>query len=219
MSLKVIIFDLDGTLLDTLEDLAETCNLVLAECGYPGHGVEAYKYFVGDGLRVLMERITPDDVSEAGLDHCCDLFDQRYAQLWDKRSRPYPGVPAMLRELAQTGVQLAVLSNKPDHFTRTCVDSFFPEQHFSVVFGQREGVEKKPDPAGALEIARLLNAHPAECVYVGDTSVDMQTGKAAGMFTIGVLWGFRDIDELQRNNADMIIKRPMEIVEYVVSAG
>ena len=218
MSLKVIIFDLDGTLLDTLEDLAETCNLVLSECGYPGHLLEAYKYFVGDGLRVLMERITPDDLSETDIEHCCQLFHERYAKLWDKRSRPYEGISAMLHELRQCGVRLAVLSNKPDHFTRICIDRFFPEHNFSVVFGQRSGIEKKPDPAGALEIARLLNVHSSECVYVGDTSVDMRTGKAAGMFTIGVLWGFRDIDELRQNNADMIIKRPMEIVEYVVSS-
>lgn len=219
MSLKVIIFDLDGTLLDTLEDLAEACNLVLAEYGYPGHGIAEYKYFVGDGLRVLMERITPDHVSETDIEQCCRRFQHIYPQCWDKRSRPYEGIRAMLRELEQCGVQLAVLSNKPDHFTRTYIDKFFPEHHFAVVFGQREGVEKKPDPAGALEIARLLNVRPAECVYVGDTSVDMRTGKAAGMFTIGVLWGFRDIDELQQNNADLIIKRPMEIVEYVVSVG
>lgn len=218
MSLKVIVFDLDGTLLDTLEDLADACNSVLAECGYPQHPVAKYNFFVGDGLRVLIERITPAGVSQADIDHCCSLFTDIYSRCWDNKSKPYEGIEAMLQELQKQKMRLAVLSNKPHHFTRIYIERFFPERSFDIVFGQREGVNKKPDPSGALEIATILGVAPSECVYVGDTGVDMQTGKAAGMFTVGVLWGFRDIEELQRNNADMIVTSPLEIIEYVTSA-
>lgn len=216
MSPKVIVFDLDGTLLNTLEDLADACNGMLMECGYPSHPVDAYKYFVGDGLRVLVDRITPEGLSKDDLDHCCNLFNDIYSRCWHNKTTQYEGIHEMLSKLQKNGMQLAVLSNKPHHFTTVCVDRFFPEHRFDVVFGQREGVNKKPDPAGALEIAELMNVRPAECIYVGDTAVDMQTGKAAGMFTVGVLWGFRDITELQENNADILVKRPMEIVEHVI---
>lgn len=219
MSPKVIVFDLDGTLLDTLDDLADASNMVLEECGYPQHPVEAYKYFVGDGLRVLMERIIPEDASQTDVDHCCDLFNTIYSRCWDNKSAPYAGIEEMLHQLRRSGARLTVLSNKPHQFTEIYIERFFQEHRFEVVFGQREGVNKKPDPAGALEIAELMGVSPAECMYVGDTAVDMQTGKAAGMFTVGVLWGFRDIEELQQNKADMIVKRPMEIVEYVIASG
>ena len=216
MSPPIAIFDLDGTLLDTLEDLADACNQTLEVCGYPQHPVDAYKHFVGDGLRVLMERITPDHVEPSDIDRCFEIFNKVYSDCWDKRSRPYDGIPEMLRELRSAGVRCSVLSNKPHSFTGTYIQRFFDKGTFELVFGQREGVAKKPSPAGALEIAAKMNVNAADCIYVGDTAVDMQTGTAAGMFTIGVLWGFRDIVELQRNNADMIVKSPMEIVEYVI---
>lgn len=216
---KVIVFDLDGTLLDTLYDLAHACNTVLRECGYPHHPVEDYRYFVGDGLRVLMERITPAGTSQAELDRCCELFTSYYSRCWDANSRPYADIDNMLTQLRGRGVRLAVLSNKPHQFTGMCVDRFFSEHRFAVVLGQREGIGRKPDPAGALEIAGILGVRPDECLYVGDTATDMQTGKSAGMFTIGVLWGFRDIEELRQHHADMIVSSPMEIVEYVISTS
>lgn len=219
MLYKSAIFDLDGTLLDTLQDLATAGNAVLNECGYPQHPVDAYKYFVGDGLKVLMERITPSGSSASDIDRCCELFNTIYAEIWDKSSKPYEGIVEMLGLLQQKGIRCSVLSNKPHRFTSVYIKRFFPDSDFEVVFGQREGVEKKPDPAGALEIAELMNVTAAECIYIGDTAVDMQTGKSAGMFTIGVLWGFRQIEELQENNADMIVSTPMEIVEYVDSAS
>lgn len=219
MSLKAIIFDLDGTLLDTLDDLAYASNRVLDECGFPQHPVENYKNFVGDGLRVLMQRILPATSSENKVDECCERFTRIYASCWDRRSRPYPGILDMLSQLRENRLQLAVLSNKPHKFTAAYIDRFFPHHRFELVFGQREGVPKKPDPAGALEIAEKLALPPAECLYVGDTGVDMQTGKAAGMFTVGVLWGFRELSELQHHGADLIVKNPSEIVNYVVSAS
>jgi len=219
MSLKAIIFDLDGTLVDTIEDLTYASNRVLAEYGFPQHSMENYKYFVGDGLRVLMERITPASATPQEINLCCDRFNQVYGECWDRCSKPYSGIEEMLHSLRARGLRMAVLSNKPHRFTTVYVDRFFPAHRFDLVFGQREGVEKKPDPAGALEIAEGLSVRPDECIYVGDTAVDMQTGKSAGMFTVGVLWGFRTLEELRRNRADLIVKTPMEIVDYVVSAS
>jgi len=219
MTMNTIIFDLDGTLLDTLEDLAHAGNQVLGDLGFPQHQVESYRYFVGDGLRVLMERIVPSSCPAEEIDRYCERFKEIYSQCWDKHSRPYPGIEKMLARLQQGGLNLAVLSNKPHKFTTTYIDRFFPDCRFAVVFGQREGVPKKPDPAGALEISERLAVRPGDCLYVGDTAVDMQTGKAAGMFTVGVLWGFRDKAELQQNNADLIVKHPMEIVDHVISAA
>lgn len=219
MTIKTAIFDLDGTLLDTLQDLADAGNRVLADFKYPQHPVDAYKIFVGDGLRVLMERITPDSVTSSEIDQCCESFQAIYTENWDKNSKPYDGIEEMLVQLRDRNIRCSVLSNKPHAFTSIYVDRFFPNSEFEVVFGQREGVNKKPDPAGAIEIAEKMGVHPSECIYIGDTAVDMQTGKAAGMFTIGVLWGFRDLEELQANNADLIVTSPMEIVEYVISAS
>jgi phosphoglycolate phosphatase len=218
MSLKTAIFDLDGTLLDTLQDLAYAGNKVLSESGYPKHPVNAYKIFVGDGLRVLMERIVPKSATSSDVDNCIQLFNTIYTDCWDNNSKPYDGIVEMLTHLRKNDIRCSVLSNKPQQFTSIYIDRFFPQSEFEVVFGQREGVEKKPNPAGALEIAEIMKVKPSECIYVGDTSIDMQTGKAAGMFTVGVLWGFRDIEELQQNNADLIVNSPMEIVKHVVSS-
>ena len=217
MEPKAVIFDLDGTLLDTLADIAAAANAVLQRRGFPAHDVELYRYFVGDGLEVLMQRILPADATASLVQECCADFADIYRNCWDKTSGPYPGITTMLSELHRNGLQLAVLSNKPHAFTTIYIDRFFPETEFAMVLGQRAGVPKKPDPAGAIEIAASLAVAPAECVYVGDTSVDMQTGNRAGMSTVGVLWGFRDLAELQENNAGRIVTTPQEIVDYVLS--
>lgn len=217
MTCSVAIFDLDGTLLDTLEDLADATNRALAQCGYPQHPTDSYNYFVGDGMRVLMERAAPPAATTEEVDRLCELFLREYSQCWDHRTRPYAGVENMLSELRQRNIRCAVLSNKPHDFTATCIKRFFSSKTFDIVYGQRQGVAKKPDPIGALDIARQLGVEPRECLYVGDTAVDMQTGKRAGMFTIGVLWGFRDLAELKENKADLIVQTPGEIVDHVVS--
>lgn len=216
---KTAIFDLDGTLLDTLDDLASASNQVLAQCNRPQHPRDAYRYFVGDGLRTLMERILPPDVPQQEVEHCCSLFEQIYGQGWALRTKPYPGIEHMLAQLQQQGVRVAILSNKPHQFTTACVAHFFTNVDFSPVFGVREGVQKKPDPAGALEIARIHDTPPGNCLYIGDTSVDMRTGKSAGMYTIGVTWGFRPSQELIDNGADLIVSSPEEIVRHAISAN
>ncbi len=218
MDIRGVIFDLDGTLLDTLEDLVDAANATLAHFGFPGHSPAAYRYFVGDGLMTLIERIVPEkNRSQQEIAACMDIFMQLYSQSWDLKSRPYAGIMEMLQQLRQSGLQLGVLSNKPHAFTRLCVQQFFTADSFAFVFGQREGVPRKPDPAGAKEIADLMQLQPQQILYVGDTATDMQTGNRAGMWTMGVLWGFRERQELEESQAGIIVTHPLEIVNHVNS--
>lgn len=218
MDIRGVIFDLDGTLLDTLEDLADAANATLAHFGFPGHSPAAYRYFVGEGLTTLITRIIPEENrSPQEIAACMEIFMQLYSRSWDLKSRPYAGIIEMLQQLRQAGLQLGVLSNKPHAFTQLCVQRFFDADVFDFVFGQREGVPRKPDPAGAMEIAGLMQLQPQQVLYVGDTATDMQTGNGAGMLTLGVLWGFRERQELEKNKAGKIIGHPLEIVSYVNS--
>ena len=219
MKWKAVIFDLDGTLLDTLEDLAAAGNATLEHFGFPGHPVDSYRYFVGEGLKVLMERIVPAGSStDEELAAYMKKFAEIYSRNWNEYSGPYKGITEMVSSLSGAGLQLAVLSNKPHDFTRVCVEAFFPENPFAFVLGQREGVAKKPDPAGALEIADKMGLTPDEILYVGDTATDMQTGNRAGMKTIGALWGFRDRRELEENKAWRLAATPEEVVSYAVES-
>ena len=213
MRFKATLFDLDGTLLNTLDDLADTANAALRQLRHPEHPVDSYRYFVGDGLRTLVERIMPGDCREKQVSECERLFKEVYAIHWADKTCPYPGIMAMLSGLRGMGMMLAILSNKPDDFTRMCVKRFFPADTFSSVAGQRAGIAKKPDPAGALITAEKLGIECNDILYVGDTATDMQTGKRAGMRTAGVLWGFREIAELEKNGADFIVSHPREIVK------
>ncbi len=218
MDIRGVIFDLDGTLLDTLEDLADAANASLAHFGFPGHATNAYKYFVGDGLSILIGRILPEtNRSQAEITACMDIFLQIYGKQWDAKSKPYAGILEMLQQLRAAGLQLGILSNKPHAFTQLCVQRYFGADTFSCIYGQREGTPKKPDPAAALEIAALMHLQPREIAYVGDTSTDMRTGIQAGMLTIGVLWGFRDREELEKNKANRIVSHPSEIFSHVHS--
>lgn len=212
-----IIFDLDGTLLDTLADIAETCNEVLAHNHFPIHPTVAYKEFIGNGLEILMKRITPVGTEEMVVEQCCKLFAEQYSQNWKRNSCPYEGINDMLSALKSYDVNLAVLSNKPHKFTKLFVDEFFPVKLFSIVYGQREGFPKKPDPAVAMEIAAQFGVRPQDTLFVGDSGVDIMTGKAAGMMTAGVSWGFRSVQELTDNNADIIVYNPLELERYVLS--
>ncbi len=211
------IFDLDGTLLDTLDDLAYTGNMVLSEFGFPTHETEAYRYLVGNGLRVLFEKATPDNTSDKDIIRCCLMFGQVYEKTWNRVTKPYQGINKMLCQLKEKNIKLAVLSNKPDRFTQTYISHFWSDDIFNFGFGQRENIPKKPDPAGIFEIAELMKLTREQLVYVGDSSVDMQTGKNSGVFTVGVSWGFRSVEELQQNGADIIIEDPMELLQYAGS--
>lgn len=210
-----IIFDLDGTLLDTLEDLAAAANKVLAEFGFPTYNQAEYTSFIGDGLRSLMQRITPTDTRSSVLDACCKRFLILYDEIWREHSHPYPGIPEVLATLSKNNINLAVLSNKPHEFTHLFVNEFFPAGTFAAVYGQRQGFAKKPDPAVAMTIATQLDTEPFKILFVGDSGVDIRTGKAANMATAGVSWGFRSIKELQDNGADYIFYSPSELLDHV----
>jgi len=210
-----IIFDLDGTLVDSLNDIGEAANSALRTLGYPEHSVDRYRYFVGDGLATLARRIVPEGTAEERIRKLVEEFKNQYNTNWNRTSRPYQGIETMLGRLGESGVNLAVLSNKPDDFTQKFISAFFPGVSFGRVFGNREGVPKKPEPQGALAIAEYLGADPGSCMFVGDTSVDILTGKAAGMLSVGVTWGFRDRLELENCGADIIINKPEELIDHV----
>lgn len=213
---SAILFDLDGTLLDSLADIACATNRVLAAAGAPEHEVPAYRTLVGDGVVVLMERALPADRrDQATIAACVNAFGEEYGRSWDVQTRPYAGICELLETLTQRGVALAVLSNKPHEFTSQCVARFLAGHPWQAVLGQRAGVPRKPDPAGALEIARQLEVTPGDCLFVGDSSVDMQTAVAAGMVAVGAAWGFRPRAELWEHGAAAVIDHPADLLPLV----
>ncbi len=214
-SFKAVLFDLDGTLLDTLKDLALSMNRVLEKNGFPTHPEKKYRYFVGEGASMLVRRAVPDGIrsDKKALARLHQEFLEDYAQNWDKNTRLYPGIDQMLDELSRKGLKLAILSNKPHDFTKLCVERFLDSWHFDMVLGDRPGVPRKPDPAGALEVADFFNIPRDSFLYLGDTSIDMTTATRAGMFPVGVLWGFRDRQELEDSGARAIISVPLQLLE------
>lgn len=216
MRFAAVLFDLDGTLLDTLEDIADAANAVLASQGMPTHPLAAYKLFVGEGVKRLIERALPANHRSAEMiARCASQFAEEYSRRWNAKTRPYDGILPLLASLIEKHLPLAVLSNKPQAFTAQCVDHYFPAGTFTCVLGQREGVPPKPDPAGAIDIAQRLSLPPAKIAYLGDSSIDMQTAMRAGMYPIGALWGFRSREELLANGAAAVIVRPDELLSHL----
>lgn len=212
-----VIFDLDGTLLDTLADIGEASNRSLVEMGFPTHDLDAYRTLVGDGVFVLFQRALPADAGSdpAMVDRCVAAFHRHYDQLWKATSAPYEGIPELLDGLLDRGLRLAVLSNKPHEFTVECVRHFFPEVPFGAVFGHRVDVPRKPDPAGVQEILISFAMSAAECLYLGDTNTDMQTARNAHCTAVGVTWGFRSAEELTAHGARHLIDRPAQLFELL----
>ena len=207
------IFDLDGTLLDTLDDLADSANEALGAFGYAVHPVEAYRTFVGDGMAVLMERILPEQSRGAeDVARLLSTYQAAYDRRWKAKSRLYPGIGELIVSLNERGIPLAVLSNKPQAYTEIVMAHFFAEHRFDLIFGQRETVRRKPHPDGALEIAQFWKMDPAEILFIGDTSTDMDTATGAGMIPVGVLWGFRQEAELRAHGARFLVRTPAEIL-------
>jgi len=210
---QAILFDLDGTLLDTLADIAGAANAGLKQLGFPTHSVESFRRFVGDGAGCLARRVLPEDhQDDKTVELCREIIADEYAKCWADNTRPYPGIAELLDELYERGIPMAVLSNKPHEATRTVVDGYFPEHNFQIVRGAVPSVPRKPDPAGALQIAEELDILPGRFVYLGDTDTDMRTAIAAGMFAAGALWGFRDAEELLANGAQALLKTPLEVI-------
>lgn len=202
------LFDLDGTLLNTLDDLADSMNGVLTDLGMPIHEPSSYRRYVGDGMLNLALRAAPKGTTVETGKRMVGMMDERYGRNWHNKTGPYAGIPELLSELARRGVKLAVLSNKPHRFAKIVVNRFFPEIPFAAVYGERDGVPRKPDPAAALDIARELGVPPEQFIYFGDSDTDMRTANAAGMFAAGVAWGFRSTEELTRAGARTIIEKP-----------
>lgn len=214
---KGIIFDLDGTLINTLEDLADSVNEALERMGYPVWPVEAYRFKVGRGFRNLMENSVPEAVREDDgvIGQMLDFFVEAYDRRYMDKSRPYDGIDGLLDELMERGIFLAVNSNKRTDYTEKLIDKLFHRISFVGVFGERAGVPKKPDPAGALELCARMGLKPEEVLYVGDSGTDMKTGKNAGMDTVGVGWGFRGFAELKENGAVYLAGTVQDILDLV----
>ena len=213
MTVRALIFDLDGTLLDTLEDLADSMNEVLASEGFAQHPVDAYRYFVGDGVEMLVRRaVGSKDAEDRLVRHCLARMEKEYGRRWANKTRRYPGISELLDELEKRGLPKAVFSNKPDAFTRLIVGQFLAGWQFAAIRGARPGFPKKPDPAGALEIAAQWAIEPSAILYLGDTNTDMKTALAAGMFAVGATWGFRPAAELKESGAFRLVEHPLEVL-------
>jgi len=214
MKYKAIIFDLDGTLLDTLEDLAYSLNRVLQDKGLPTHPTEAFRYFVGNGAAMLVSRALPPEYRNDELTaDCLETFLSEYNHSWNMKTRLYNGVPELLDALTAKQTKMAVLTNKPHHFAKLCVQEFLSGWEFAMILGQRDDVPMKPDPAGPREIARCLDIPSQEFLYLGDTDIDMRTAVDANMFPVGVTWGFRSEKELLESGAVKVIGHPTELLE------
>lgn len=213
MKFKAVLFDLDGTLLDTLDDLADSMNASLERFGFPTHPVNGYRYLVGDGLVNLVLRALPEQHrDEATLSRLVAAQREEYGRRWASKTHLYNGVPELLDELKQRGLPLCILSNKPDDFTHAVVRKFLSKWKFVAVRGESKDTPMKPDPSGVNQIALELGISPTDFLYVGDSNTDMQTATAAKMFPVGVLWGFRTNDELIAAGAKALIEHPVDLL-------
>lgn len=215
MFYRTVIFDLDGTLLDTLGDLAAAGNHALCAMGLPTHEVSAYRFFVGNGIPKLIERILPEaNRGEASQELALSLFRRYYAEHAIERTQPYDGIVTLLQTLRENGVQLGVLSNKDDAFTQSIVAHFFPNG-IDAVLGRKEGAAPKPDPASLQSMMSAFGCSPQETLYVGDSNVDVLTAHNAGAECCGAVWGFRGKEELASAGADALALAPSDILSVV----
>ncbi len=214
MQVEAVIFDLDGTLVDSLQDLAGSVNHVLAELGLFPHPVGSYRQRIGQGARLMVSRALPADQQER-LDQAVESFKRYYQDHCLDQTRAYPGIDHLLQQLHQGGIRLAVFSNKPQAMTTAIVEGLFPAGLFCACLGQQEGCPRKPDPTGALRITAELNCRPAATLFLGDSATDMKTAVAAGMMPVGVTWGFRSRDELIENGAQWILDTPGELLDRI----
>ena len=209
---KVFIFDLDGTLLDTLQDLANAVNYALRRHGMPEHSIDDVRRFVGNGVRLLMERAVPDGAGNPQFEAAFDSFRQYYMEHSLDTTRPYDGIPELLRALKQRGCRLAVVSNKMMAATQELCAHFFPEIEVAIGEHEAEGIRKKPAPDTVCEALRQLGCDKQRAVYVGDSDVDIMTARNSGLPCISVLWGFRDRQFLTAHGATTFISHPSELL-------
>jgi phosphoglycolate phosphatase len=216
MKYRAVLFDLDGTLLNTLEDLAGSVNRGLAAMKLPQHKVEAFRYFVGDGREEMAKRALPPEKRDAAsLGRLVDFINRDYTLHWSDHTCLYPGVSSLLDELTRRNILMNILSNKPHDFTCDMVSRLLGSWQFEMVFGAMPCVPKKPDITQALNIARSLKISPEEFIYLGDSDIDMKTAVNAGMYPVGALWGFRTADELRAGGAGLLIEKPAYLLKHM----
>lgn len=215
--MKACIFDLDGTLTNTLESMTYSVNLTLEEMGLSKITKDQCRLFVGNGARVLMEKSlkAAGDTDASRIEEGMEIYGRIFDQNCTYYVTPYEGIPEMLKALKDKGIQLAVLSNKPDRQTVKVVKAIFGEELFDYAQGQKEGIRRKPEPDGVWYLMEQMHVSKEECLYIGDSEVDAATGRNAGLKTIGVLWGFRDRKTLETAGADDLIDRPDELLQFV----
>lgn len=213
---RLAIFDLDGTLLNTIADLANATNHALAEFGYPTHTTDEYRYFVGNGIDKLFERALPEgEKTQENILKIRNSFIPYYNIHNADQSRPYPGIEELLSTLQTKGMKLAVASNKYQEATTKLIRQYFPNIHFTAIFGQCKGIPTKPDPQVIEEIIRMAEVKKEDTIYTGDSCVDMQTGKNACVTTVGVSWGFRPRTELEAYHPDLIADNCEDILRFL----
>lgn len=214
---KAVIFDLDGTLTNTLKSLWKSTNMALATAGLPPHEIDSYKYFAGNGAKELIRKslIADGDAELVHFDSVMEAYNRIFEEYCMFEVKPYDGIPELLKALKEKGLHLAVNSNKPQPRTVDVVEKIFGKDTFDLLVGQCEERKRKPAPDGVNYILEQLHLNKEDVLYIGDTCTDMQTGKSAGVFTVGALWGFRDRQELVENHADAIIEKPLELLQYI----
>ena len=219
MKFQAVIFDLDGTLLNTLDDLCDATNSVLRSNGYPEHDQQTIKTFVGEGLRVLTIRALPESQrTEENIQRCFELLKTEYGACSTNKTHPYAGIPELLDHLTDCGVKMNILTNKADEPTQQIAAKLLSRWRFSIILGARPENPAKPDPTTALNIADQLGISPQEFIFIGDTRIDMQTAGASGMYGVGAMWGCRPVDELITGVARILLRSPQELMPWLEGA-
>lgn len=213
--IKAVLFDLDGTLVNSLDDLANSVNFVLEEFGFPTHNSEEFKFFVGDGIPKMIERALPPESRDNNTQKkAIEKFFERYSRHCSDLSTAYSGVKELVCALKEKGIKVAVITNKAQELAEKVIFDVYGNM-FDIIFGKRDGIPSKPDPTSTLMVMEKLGVNPCECIFFGDSGVDVKTGVSAGAFSVGVLWGYRSAKELKDNGAKFIITKPEELFEII----
>lgn len=214
--IKAVLFDLDGTLANSLIDLAAATNQALVKFGYPEREVDNFRYYAGDGIPKMIERALPEDARTPEIiDKVKADYFVYYNEHYNDSTCTYNGVPELLNALESMGITMAVVTNKAQAFAEKVINKLFGDKYFSLVFGQRDGVPNKPDPTLTLMAMKELGVNPEECIFLGDSGMDVATGVNSGAYPVGELWGFRDEQELKENGAKRIILNPLELIDII----
>ncbi len=216
MKFNAVIFDLDGTLIDTIEDIKDSLNIPLQKAGFPIYSTDSYYYLVGDGIREMVEKALPENKKKL-TEEFVEKFREEYQQRWKLKSHLYSGISEMLNSLFKMNFTIGILSNKPDDFAKIMVKTLLPEWNFSVVRGHQVGVPIKPHPASSLKIIRELNLQSEKTIFVGDSNIDIFTAKEVGFFPVGVSWGYRTEQELLNAGAKLILNKPNELIQFLTN--